>query len=181
MTSLDCHFCRKLANLDELPVDELVWQFPHSVALLGRSQYYAGYCLLVARRHATELSRLSDLERRAYLDEMCLLARAIEECFRPKKLNYELLGNQVPHLHWHLFPRYEHDPDHLRPVWLALDRAERDESLRRRLETGPQDRRETIGTLQRKLEELAGSESKVQSPKSDFGPWTLDFDEEYPK
>ena len=162
MTSLDCPFCRKLANLDKLRADEFVWQFPHSVALLGTSQYYVGYCLLIARRHATELSQLSDLERRAYLDEMCLLARAIEECFRPKKLNYELLGNQVPHLHWHLFPRYEHDPDHLRPVWLALDRAERDESLRRQMETGPQDRRETIGTLQGKLRELASSpKSKV--------------------
>jgi diadenosine tetraphosphate (Ap4A) HIT family hydrolase len=156
MTSLDCPFCRKLSNLDEVPADEIVWQFPHSVALLGMSQYYLGYCLLVARCHATELSQLSDAERRAYLDEMCLLARAIEECFRPNKLNYELLGNQVPHLHWHLFPRYENDPDRLRPVWLALDRAERDETERRRLQDGPQDRRQTIAALQRKLRELVG-------------------------
>jgi diadenosine tetraphosphate (Ap4A) HIT family hydrolase len=157
MTGLECPFCQKLASLDELPDEEVVWQFPHSVALLGTSQYYLGYCVLVARRHATELSQLRDPERRAYLDEMCLLARAIEECFRPKKLNYELLGNQVPHLHWHLFPRYEHDPDQLRPVWLALDRAERDESEQRRLHTGRQDRRETIAALRRKLEELTGS------------------------
>jgi diadenosine tetraphosphate (Ap4A) HIT family hydrolase len=156
MTSLDCPFCRKLSNLDEVPADEMVWQFPHSVALLGTWQYYLGYCLLVARRHATELSQLSDPERRAYLDEMCLLARAIEGCFQPKKLNYELLGNQVPHLHWHLFPRYENDPDRLRPVWLALDRAERDEAERRRLQAGPLDRRETIAALQAKLKELGG-------------------------
>jgi diadenosine tetraphosphate (Ap4A) HIT family hydrolase len=156
MTSLDCPFCRKLSNLDEVPPDEIVWQFPHSVALLGTSQYYLGYCLLVARRHATELSQLGDTERRAYLDEMCLLARAIEECFRPKKLNYELLGNQVPHLHWHLFPRYENDPDRLRPVWLALDRADRDQTERRRLQDGPRDRGQTIAALQGKLRELVG-------------------------
>ena len=82
---------------------------------------------------------------------MCLLARAIEECFRPHKMNYELLGNQVPHLHWHLFPRYAHDPDALRPVWVALDRAERDEAERRRLQTAPLDRAATAEALQQML------------------------------
>src|SRR5436305_10547991 len=96
----DCPFCRKLAALCELPPEEVVWQFPHSVALLGPWQFYHGYCVLVSRRHSTELSELDAAERRAYLDEMCLLAEAVGDCFRPRKLNYELLGNQVPHLHW---------------------------------------------------------------------------------
>ena len=147
----DCHFCRQLAALSRLPASEIVWQFPHSVAFLGAWQFYHGYCILVARQHATELSGLADAERRAYLDEMCLLARAIEDCFRPHKMNYELLGNQVPHLHWHLFPRYAHDPDALRPVWLALDRADRDEAERRRLQTAPLDRAATAAALRQML------------------------------
>ncbi len=142
MSSADCPFCRKLADLDRLPADEVVWQFPHSVALLGPWQYYHGYCILVARRHATELSRLEDSERRAYCDEMCWLARAIEECFRPYKLNYELLGNQVPHLHWHLFPRYADDPDVLRPVWFAVENA-----ADRSLQNGPVARAETAARI----------------------------------
>ena len=77
---------------------------------------------------------------------MCVLARAIERAFHPRKVNYELLGNQVPHLHWHLFPRYDHDPEVLKPVWFALERAERDEGERRRLETGMMDRLQ-INTL----------------------------------
>src|SRR5262249_24297621 len=101
----DCHFCRKLAALEIAPPDEVVWQFPNSVALLGHWQFYHGYCLLVARRHATELSALSAVERRTFLDEMCILAQAIESSFQPRKLNYQLLGNQVPHLHWHLVRR----------------------------------------------------------------------------
>jgi len=149
----DCPFCGQLAALPALPAGEHVWSFPHSVALLGAWQYYEGYCVLVARRHATELSQLSDGERRGYLDEMCLLARAIESAFRPHKLNYELLGNQVPHLHWHLFPRSAGDPDRLRPVWLALDGAERDPARRRRLE-GDADRAQVAGALRRQLENL---------------------------
>jgi diadenosine tetraphosphate (Ap4A) HIT family hydrolase len=152
----DCLFCRKLAALEALPPDEVLWRFPYSVALLGTWQYYHGYCVLVARRHATELSDLVDHERGAYFDEMVLLARAIEQGFQPLKLNYELLGNQVPHLHWHLFPRYDADADRLKPVWLALDRAEHDPAERRRLETGPLDRAATAAVLRQQLTNLCG-------------------------
>src|SRR5207302_3944918 len=37
--------------------------------------------------------------------------------FKPRKMNYEVLGNTVGHLHWHLFPRYEWDPNPKRPTW----------------------------------------------------------------
>jgi diadenosine tetraphosphate (Ap4A) HIT family hydrolase len=151
MYSPDCPFCRKLSDLSSLPSEELVWQFPHSVALLGPWQFYHGYCILVARKHATELNQLPDPERMAYFNEMCQMAKAIEEAFHPRKLNYDLLGNQVPHLHWHLFPRYDHDPKVLKPVWLALDRAERDQTVRLKLETGPIARSETADRLRRRI------------------------------
>ena len=154
MSDLACPFCEKLARPDLLPADELVWAFPHSVALLGPWQFYDGYCVVVSRTHARELGDLPDGERRAYLDEMCLVARAISQAVSPHKLNYELLGNQVPHLHWHLFPRSEDDPARLAPVWLALDAAERDEATRSRLQTGPRPRSATIAALRQQLTSL---------------------------
>ncbi|HMF14004.1 MAG TPA: HIT family protein [Gemmataceae bacterium] len=154
MAEAECPFCAKLARLETLPAGEVVWQFPQSVALLGTWQFYHGYCVLVSRRHATELNQLPAIDRRAFLDEMCLLAAAIESCFQPDKLNYELLGNQVPHLHWHLFPRSRRDPDALRPVWLALDRAERDDAERLRFQTGPLDRAATAAILRKKIADL---------------------------
>jgi diadenosine tetraphosphate (Ap4A) HIT family hydrolase len=150
----DCPFCRKLADLAVTPAAEVVWTFPHSVALLGAWQFYHGYCVLVARRHATELSGLPDDVRRGYLDELCLLARAIEETCHPAKLNYELLGNQVPHLHWHLFPRHGNDPDARRPVWFALDQAERDPAMRQSLMLGGQPPATTITALQHALTQM---------------------------
>ena len=154
MSDPACPFCAKLAAPDLLPADELVWAFPHSVVLLGPWQFYHGYCLVVSRSHARELGDLPDADRRAYLDEMCLVARAIAQAFSPHKLNYELLGNQVPHPHWHLFPRSADDPARLAPVWLALDAAERDESAKRRLQTGPEPRAATVAALQRQLTSL---------------------------
>lgn len=148
-----CPFCAKLTILDTLKPGEVVWRFPHSVALLGTWQFYEGYCVLVSRRHATELSQLSEPERREFLEEMSVLARAIERAVRPHKMNYELLGNQVPHLHWHLFPRSLADPDHLKPVWLALDSAERDPVSRKAMEGNP-DRLSMPLALQDRLRSL---------------------------
>jgi diadenosine tetraphosphate (Ap4A) HIT family hydrolase len=94
-----------------------IQDLPASVAILGADQFYRGYALVVARTHATELYRLPEAEAIQYFRDMLRVARAIDRAFQPRKLNYELLGNTVPHLHWHLFPRYADDPDPLRPVW----------------------------------------------------------------
>jgi diadenosine tetraphosphate (Ap4A) HIT family hydrolase len=151
MTTSDCPFCRKITGLADVPESEIVWRFPHSVAFLGQWQFYNGYCVLVSRRHATELSGLDDDERRGYLDEMCVLAKAMELGLRPHKLNYELLGNQVPHLHWHLFPRYLEDPERLKPVWLELERkADRPQEL----ESGPRGRAAVVAILRDQLKRL---------------------------
>lgn len=149
-----CPLCLKVADTNAFPPGEVVWTFPHSVAFLGTWQFYEGYCVLVSKRHATELSQLLDEERFAYLEEMALLAKAIERAFHPHKLNYELLGNQVPHLHWHLFPRSIDDPDRLQPVWLALDAAERDADLKVRLQ-GNVDRPLITETIRRQLDALS--------------------------
>ena len=155
----DCPFCVKLADLSSVAADEMVWRFPESVALLGPWQRYTGYCILVSRRHARELSQLTVGGRHSFLDEMSQLARAIESAFAPRKMNYELLGNQVPHLHWHLFPRPHDDDDPLRPVWFAIDRAERDDAERTELRTGTLPRMEIIARLRTHLLRIAGGES----------------------
>ena len=79
------------------------------------------------------------------------------QAFSPHKLNYELLGNQVPHLHWHLFARSADDPNRLAPVWLALDAAEREEKMRRHLQTGPQARSVTVAALCQALTSLGAA------------------------
>jgi len=154
MSQTDCPFCEKLRDLSSLQASEVVWRFPYSVAFLGPWQFYRGYCVLAARSHERELFHLPDEVRRAYLDEMCLLAQAIDQAFHPHKLNCESLGNQVPHLHWHLFPRSGDDPDRLSPVWLALAAAESDPELRRRLEGEPIDRPAIATALRQTLTSL---------------------------
>ena len=153
VTDPHCPFCAKLQLLDTLPEGEIVWPFPHSVAFLGPWQYYQGYCVLVSRCHAKELSGLGP-NRTAFLEEMAILAEAVEKCFPANKLNYELLGNHVPHLHWHIFPRLQDDPDRLRAVWFELEKADKSADQRLRLETGKLTRAETCRRLHDYLSQL---------------------------
>jgi diadenosine tetraphosphate (Ap4A) HIT family hydrolase len=94
-----------------------VADLPASVAVLGSDQFYRGYTVVVARTHATELFQLAEAEGVQYYRDLLRVARALAAAFAPRKLNYECLGNTVPHLHWHVFPRYADDPHPLRPVW----------------------------------------------------------------
>src|SRR5215471_10818480 len=125
MTDQSCVFCPMIAALEKAEtyrgatgrVSRRVALLPTAVAVLGTDQYYAGYTLVISRRHATELYHLPDGESTAYFQDMLRVARAIDRAFSPRKMNYELLGNTVAHLHWHLFPRYADDPNPRRPVW----------------------------------------------------------------
>ncbi len=135
----NCGFC-DLTKLPGTQVLNLVWEFPQSVVVLGQWQYYEGYCIAVCRHHVRELFELDPGVRHAYIDEIANVGNALAKVFEPRKLNVEMLGNQVPHLHCHLFPRSILDPDHLKPAWVAIDRAETDLLERKRLEAAHVDR-----------------------------------------
>ncbi|HYD53697.1 MAG TPA: HIT family protein [Gemmatimonadaceae bacterium] len=75
-----------------------------------------GYAVLFLRRHAVELYELSDDEANAFMRDLRRLARAVQQATGAPKLNYEIHGNTIAHLHLHLFPRYPDDPFVGRPI-----------------------------------------------------------------
>jgi diadenosine tetraphosphate (Ap4A) HIT family hydrolase len=112
----DCEICERIARFTpDNPY--LVAELETGYAVLGDNQFYPGYTIFLAKRCVPELHDLPRVERSRFLEEMALVAEAAFRAFAPRKLNYELLGNGVPHLHWHLFPRYEDDPNPQWPVW----------------------------------------------------------------
>jgi diadenosine tetraphosphate (Ap4A) HIT family hydrolase len=111
-----------------------------SVAKLNPDQAFEGYTFLTLKWHEEELYELADKDRKQFLEDMSLVANALSKTFKPDKMNYELLGNSMPHLHWHLVPRYTSDPMWGRPIWAGNRRrkrlsAEGYELLKRRIET----------------------------------------------
>jgi diadenosine tetraphosphate (Ap4A) HIT family hydrolase len=84
-------------------------------AYLKRTSIQRGYSIVTWRgRHVAEPTELTAGEAAAWWGELVAVGRALERHFEPVKLNYELLGNSVPHLHAHVLPRFADDP---RPGW----------------------------------------------------------------
>lgn len=88
----------------------------HTDAVLQRAAIQPGYTLVIWRgRHVTEPYDLTDDEAASYWRDVLTVARALAKHYRPIKMNYETLGNTVPHLHTHLLPRFVDDPAPGRP------------------------------------------------------------------
>ncbi len=77
---------------------------------LAGNQFVTGYCVLLCHRHVREPYELSKQERLLFFEDMMRVGRALEQVFNAVKMNFEILGNAVPHVHCHLKPRYYGDP-----------------------------------------------------------------------
>jgi diadenosine tetraphosphate (Ap4A) HIT family hydrolase len=84
---------------------------------LHADQFFAGWTILVWKQHVTELFDLSGADRGRMIEEVSGVAAAVAAVFRPLKVNYGLLGNQLPHLHWHVIPRLAGDPAPREAAW----------------------------------------------------------------
>lgn len=149
-----CVLCDKILQYRQTHAAELVWEFSTSVVFLGPWQFYEGYCIVTARQHLAELFEMCPEDRKTIMDEVALVAEAIHRVTKPRKINYEWLGNQVPHMHWHLFPRQQTDPHHLQAVWLDIAQAEADANKKKQWQTCHRGRELMIKQLRDELKSL---------------------------
>ena len=111
-----CEICEQVPRMNDTN-PYFVAEMQSGYVVLGWNQIYPGYTLFLSKRHAPELHDLEPDVRVKFLTEMAVVAEAVFRAFSPRKLNYEMLGNSVAHMHWHLFPRYADDPNPQWPVW----------------------------------------------------------------
>lgn len=109
----NCPMCQRWENDADLRIIEMT----HSYAVLNRDQFFPGYTLLFTKEHVTELFHLDRTVRSGLMEEVSRVAQALYSTFSPAKINYELLGNMVPHIHWHLVPRFTSEALWPRPIW----------------------------------------------------------------
>lgn len=114
-----CYFCKNLEPEGRRKDPFWIADLSVSTAFLSHNQICPGYTILVYNKaHAEELFQLEACDRQAYMEDLTKVAKAIYEAYHPHKMNYELLGNRVPHLHWHIIPRKTMDPVDLHwPIW----------------------------------------------------------------
>lgn len=140
----ECLICDRIQLIKDNNNPCFVAELETGYVVIGDFQFYKGYTLFLCKEHVSELHELELKFRRKFLEEMSLVAEAAFRVFQPKKMNYELLGNTDRHLHWHLFPRYETDPEPKNmPVWLI------DKSIRSAESTRPA--KEELENLKNKL------------------------------
>jgi diadenosine tetraphosphate (Ap4A) HIT family hydrolase len=108
--------CRRVAQRAENP--HFIHELSRSILVVGDHQFHKGYCVLVLKDHVREMHDLPPSIARDVMDELMYATRAVVKAFEPWKINHSCYGNVVPHVHWHIFPRYESDPDHLNHPWL---------------------------------------------------------------
>lgn len=113
----NCLICERIKDIKQHKNPYFIKELNTGYVVLGDYQFFRGYTLFLCKEHKKELHELDHDFKKQYLWEMCLVAEAVFNAFRPKKLNYELLGNTDNHLHWHIFPRYANDPLPNRTVW----------------------------------------------------------------
>jgi diadenosine tetraphosphate (Ap4A) HIT family hydrolase len=102
---------------DETPHGLRVFEGTWADAYLGRHPVRRGYAYVIWKgRHVVEPTELTAEEAAGFWSEVAQVARAVDEEYRPAKMNWFSLGNGVPHLHVHLVPRPLDDPRPGRPV-----------------------------------------------------------------
>jgi diadenosine tetraphosphate (Ap4A) HIT family hydrolase len=75
-----------------------------------------GYVCLVSQTHEVELHELSDASAAAFMRDARRVSQMLARLTGAVKLNYEIHGNSIPHLHMHVFPRYRGDRFEGRPI-----------------------------------------------------------------
>jgi diadenosine tetraphosphate (Ap4A) HIT family hydrolase len=110
-----CDLCKQV-DLEENYYSFLVARLETLNLQLAKNQYARGYCTLIFREHATELHELLPEKQAALMRDLARAGTAIARVFKPDKMNHQLLGNLMPHIHWHIVPRYWGDPAPGRPL-----------------------------------------------------------------
>lgn len=114
---MTCPLCDTVAKARRSDHPLFIAELSESILLLGENQGCPGWCVLVLKDHHEHLADLTILRQARLFEDVARAATAIRRVLGPLRINYECLGNLVPHIHWHVIPRHANDPTPRLPVW----------------------------------------------------------------
>jgi diadenosine tetraphosphate (Ap4A) HIT family hydrolase len=124
-------------ELCETAGGEVLHQAVQFRVVLVDDDNYPGFCRVIWQDHVKEVTDLPELDRMLLMDVLWQVEQVLREVMQPEKINLASLGNVVPHLHWHLIPRYTDDAHFPAPVWAEAKRQPSAVSLKVRVERLP--------------------------------------------
>ena len=102
----NCVLCKDDLKLEE---GELIWRGDDCRVILVNDPDLPGFCRVIWNRHIAEMSDLTYGEREHVMSLVFVVEEAVRHVMHPDKVNLAALGNMVPHIHWHIIPRYQDD------------------------------------------------------------------------
>lgn len=106
-----------------------LWRDDRLRVIVAGDRDYPGFLRVVWQDHVREMTDLAPADRTHCLRVVLAVEQALRDTLRPDKVNLASLGNQVPHLHWHVIPRFADDAHFPDPVWAARQRPGRPREL----------------------------------------------------
>lgn len=106
----ECELCHT-------PGGELLWADDLCRVVAVDDADYPGFCRVILNRHVKEMTDLDADQQLALMRVVLAVEEVIRRLHRPDKVNLASFGNVVPHLHWHVIPRWHDDRHFPQPVW----------------------------------------------------------------
>lgn len=104
------------------PGGAILWQSPRCRVIRVDDPHYPGFCRVIWTEHVREMTDLAP-EAREYLMRIVFAVESVvRTLFAPQKINLASFGNMVPHVHWHIIPRWSDDRHFPEPVWGKVQR-----------------------------------------------------------
>jgi histidine triad (HIT) family protein len=108
---MDCIFCKIINH--EIP-NYTVYENDNVLAFLDVHPCSKGHTVVIPKKHSADISELSDTEWQVLMQGVREVAKKVDEVIKPAGMNIGInnksaAGQAVPHLHWHIIPRYEND------------------------------------------------------------------------
>ena len=100
---------------------EVLWRDARCRVVLT-TEPFSGFCRVIWNEHVREMTDLSAPNRAHLMDVVYAVESALRARLTPTKMNLASLGNQTPHVHWHLIPRFADDSHFPNPVWAPRER-----------------------------------------------------------
>ncbi|MBI5783245.1 MAG: HIT family protein [Gammaproteobacteria bacterium] len=102
--------------------ETVLWRDGRCRVILAGDADYPGFCRVIWDAHVKEMTDLTEPERAHLMTVVFATEEILRETLHPDKINLASLGNQVPHLHWHVIPRFSDDAHFPDPVWAVRKR-----------------------------------------------------------
>lgn len=104
------------------PGGEVLWQSPACRIVRVADANFPGFCRVIWGQHVREMSDLDSADQRYLMSVVLQVEKVVRDLFSPDKINLASFGNVVPHLHWHIIPRWQDDRNFPEPIWGLVQR-----------------------------------------------------------